>query len=473
MARYLCNICNAYEYDSEKGIPGVAEPYTLLQDLPDTWYCPLCFSTKAHFTPIDGEEEKNEKEGDASASASATPGEEWMDDIIAMANGSGSLVASMGTRLPGPRWDDILFIGSSLSRLPTDTNAPVLLETVIGAERPEVTKPLVLSMPVFVTHMSFGALSSQAKQALAYGAKEMGTAIGSGEGGVLPEELAAAGGYIYEYVPNRYSAVDEVFSAVSAIEIKISQASKPGLGGQLPGEKVTEEIAAVRGREPGIDIHSPPTFPELREKGSVEGLSEIITELRKRAPGKPIGVKIAAGDIEGDLAIIEACGADFVTIDGRPGGTGASPKTVRDNAGIPTIYAISRARRWLDEHGSTMSLIATGGFRKNADIAKALAMGADAIALGTTALVAIGCKQHRICSSNKCPKGIATQDPTLISRFDLEAGAIGLAHYFKAIAQDLDLITRMHGKHSVAELGYDDLVTIDADIANFTHIPHA
>ena len=467
MALYLCNICKAYEYDSEKGIPEIAEPHTLPQDLPDTWLCPLCFSSKAHFLLIAGEEENQEK-----ASASQVPVEEWMEDIIAMANGSGSLVVSMGTKLPVPRWDDILFIGSSLARLPTPTDAPVSLETIIGAGRPEVTKPLVLSMPVFITHMSFGALSSQAKQALAHGAREAGTAIGSGEGGVLPAELAAAGAYIYEYVPNRYSATDEVFFAASAIEIKIGQAAKPGLGGQLPESKVTAEIAAVRHRTAGVEIYSPPTFPEFWEKGSRAGLSDIILELRRRNPGKPIGVKISAGDIEGDLEIIEAAGADFVTIDGRPGGTGASPKTVRDHAAIPTIYAISRARCWLDEHASTMSLIATGGFRKNADIAKALAMGADAVAIGTAALVAIGCMQHRICASNRCPQGIATQDPALFSRFDLSAGAIGLAHYLHAIAEDLDLIVRMHGKQSSAELGYDDLVTTNADIAAFTPIRH-
>ena len=469
MARYLCNICKAYEYDSEKGIPDVVEPHTPLQNLPDSWHCPLCFSTKAHFVLIDGSEEEQDKD----AASSLIVEQEWVEDIIAMASGTGSLIASMGTILPGPRWDDILFIGSSLSRLPTPTDTPVSLQTVIGAGRSEVKKPLILSMPVFVTHMSFGALSSPAKCALAHGAREAGTAIGSGEGGVLPEEMAAvARGYIYEYVPNRYSAQDEVFFAAAAVEIKIGQAAKPGLGGQLPGKKVTKEVAVVRGREPGVDIHSPPTFPEFWEKGTTAGLFELVAEMRKRAPGKPIGVKIAAGDIEGDLEIIEASKADFVTIDGRPGGTGASPKTVRDHAGVPTIYAISRARRWLDEHGSTMSLIATGGFRKNADIAKALAMGADAVALGTAALVAIGCRQHRICASNRCPIGIATQDPTLASKFDLEGGAIGLAQYFKAIAEDLDHVVRMHGKHSSTELGYDDLVTMNADIATFTKIPH-
>ena len=468
MVRYLCNICKAYEYDSEKGIPNVAEQHTLLQDLPDSWYCPFCFSTKAHFVLINDDGDKQDKD----AVSSLIAHEEWMEDIIAMASGTGSLIASMGTSLSGPRWDDILFIGSSLSRLPTSADTPVSLQTVIGGGRPEVKNPLILSMPVFVTHMSFGSLSSPAKCALAHGAREVGTAIGSGEGGVLPEEVAAAGEYIYEYVPNRYSAQNEVFFAASAVEIKIGQSAKPGLGGQLPGKKVTKEIAVVRGREPGVDIHSPPTFPELWEKGSIAGLSELVAEVRRHALGKPIGVKITAGDIEGDLAIIEASGADFVTIDGRPGGTGASPKTVRDHAGVPTIYAINRARRWLDEHESMMSLIATGGFRKNADIAKALAMGADAVALGTAALVAIGCRQHRICASNKCPIGIATQDPTLTSRFDLENGAIGLAQYLKAIAEDLDLIVRMHGKRSASELGYDDLVTMNADIATFTDIPH-
>ena len=134
MVRYLCNICKAYEYDSEKGIPDVVEPHTPLQDLPDSWYCPLCFTTKAHFVPIDGDEEKEDKD----AASSLIVDNEWMEDIIAMASGAGSLIASMGTNLPVPRWDDILFIGSSLSRLPTPTDTPVSLQTVIGAGRTEV-----------------------------------------------------------------------------------------------------------------------------------------------------------------------------------------------------------------------------------------------------------------------------------------------------------------------------------------------
>ena len=275
-------------------------------------------------------------------------------------------------------------------------------------------------MPLYISHMSFGALSREAKVALAKGATAAGTAACSGEGGILPEEQAAAATYLYEYPPNGYSATDENLRGAAAIEIKIGQGTKPGMGGHLPGEKVTAEIAALRGKPVGEDVHSPSRFPGIETPGDLRAL---VSRLRDRSQGRPIGVKIAAGHLEEDLAFIAQSGADFITIDGRGGATGASPRFLRDSTSLPTIYALHRARRFLDSHRLEMELVITGGLRTGPDFAKALAMGADAVAIASSALMALGCRQYRICGSGRCPMGIATQDPVLRKRLDGEEGA--------------------------------------------------
>ena len=200
----------------------------------------------------------------------------------------------------------------------------------------------------------------------------------SGEGGILPEEQAAAYKYIFEYVPNRYSVTPENLKAADAIEIKIGQGTKPGMGGHLPGEKVTPEIAAVRGKPVGQDVISPSRFPDIQTK---EELKELVAQLRMASEGRPIGVKMAAGHIERDLAVCAFAEVDFITIDGRGGATGASPKLVRDATSLPAIYALHRARKYLDAVGCQADLVITGGLRVSSDFAKALAMGADAVAI--------------------------------------------------------------------------------------------
>jgi glutamate synthase domain-containing protein 2 len=296
--------------------------------------------------------------------------ETLMADIHRMAETGESILEPMRTEPPGFTWDDLLIVGAQLARIPLDADVPVRTETVIG---PAAAKPLVLDTPILVSHMSFGALSREVKLALAKGSAAVGAGMCSGEGGILPESIEAAHRYVFEIVPRGYSLTEENLRRADALEIKIGQSAKPGLGGHLPGEKVTDEVAAVRGVEPGKSVTSPAAFPDIR---SAEDLAAKIAWLRETSGGRPVGVKLAAGDIEADLAVALEGNPDFVTIDGRPGATGAAPKVVKAATSVPTLFALHRARRFLDEQGATgVSLIVTGGLRVSSDFAKALALG--------------------------------------------------------------------------------------------------
>lgn len=374
---------------------------------------------------------------------------------------------SMGTRMPMPNWDDILLLGAQLNPAPLADDAPVSTMTVIGKY---AKKPMILENPVYVSHMSFGALSKEIKVALAKGSAMAKTAMCSGEGGILPEEREASYKYIFEYIPNKYSVTDENLRNADAIEIKIGQGTKPGMGGHLPGEKVTEEIAALRGKKPGEDIQSPSKFAELNTK---EDLKEMVTMLRNRSDGRPIGIKIAAGRIERDLEFCVFAEPDFITIDGRGGATGSSPLFLREATAVPTIYALYRARKYLDSVKSDISLVITGGLRISADVAKALAMGADAVAVASAALIAAACQQYRICGSGNCPVGIATQNPALRERLKVEQSAQRVANYLNVTLAELKSFARITGHSSVHDLSVDDLVTINREISEFTNIRHA
>ncbi len=499
MAKYKCSVCG-YIYDEEK--EGV--PFSELKE------CPVCHVPASKFvkieeTPADeaaaGPDQASEPAGsaakaDSSAEADQTengadstaetsaetppvnlaydpatartdPGCRGMDEIHDMAVSGTSIHAAMSTTKPLPSWDDILILGAQLATQPLDDGAPVDTTTVIG---PKAKRPMVLENPVYVSHMSFGALSKEAKAALSKGAAMAHTAMCSGEGGILPEERENAYRYIFEYVPNLYSVTDENLKNSDAIEIKIGQGTKPGMGGHLPGNKVTPEIAAVRGKPEGEDIQSPSRFPDLTTK---EALKEKVSELRTRSGGRPIGIKIAAGHIEEDLAVCVFAEPDFITIDGRGGATGSSPLVLRDAASIPTIYALSRARKYLDKvHAKGISLVITGGLRVSSDFAKALAMGADAIAVASGALIAAGCQQYKICGSGNCPVGIATQDPELRKRFDQEAAALRVANYLNVSREELQMFARVTGHRSVHGLSLNDLGTTSRDIAEYTAISH-
>ncbi|HSL19399.1 MAG TPA: glutamate synthase-related protein [Methylomirabilota bacterium] len=474
--RYVCSVCG-YVYDEDvEGVP--------LGELPEGWVCPVCTADASFFEPEgDGKAGGDEPSAGTGTDADADAGSlrtylaQWRREsspveadlavIQEMAITGESVLDPMRTTKPVPSWDGILICGAQLATLPLNDDEPVSTRTVIG---PRAKAPLVLETPVTVSHMSFGALSREAKIALAKGSAAVGTAMCSGEGGILPDSLAAAHRYIFEYIPNRYSVTHDNLRAVDAVEIKIGQSAKPGLGGHLPGSKVTDEIAAVRGFPAGQDIVSPARFPDIRD---ADELRAKVDWLREATGGKPIGVKLAAGRIEADLAVALAAGPDFVTVDGRPGATGAAPKAVKDAAAIPTIYALARARRFLDERGADgVSLIVTGGFRTSSDIAKALAMGADAVALASAALMAAGCQHYRICHTGRCPVGIATQDPELRDRLDIELSAQRVANFLGALTRELADFARLTGHDDVHRLSPHDLRTTSPEIARYTAVAH-
>jgi glutamate synthase domain-containing protein 2 len=242
------------------------------------------------------------------------------------------------------------------------------------------------------------------------------------------------------------------------------------MGGHLPGAKVTAEISAIRGFPEGRDIHSPAHFPDIR---TPDELRAKVAWLREASGGRPIGVKIAAGHVEADLEVALYAEPDFVTVDGRPGGTGASPKLVKLATSVPTVFALHRARRFLDRRGARhVSLVITGGLRVSSDIAKALALGADAVALGTAAMVACGCQQYRVCNTGRCPVGIATQDPELRARFDVEASAARLANFLRVTTDELKDFARLTGRSSVHALAVEDLCTTSSEISSHTTVEH-
>lgn len=391
----------------------------------------------------------------------------YMEEIHQIAVSGKPIIEAMGTQLPMPGWDDILVLGAQLNPMPLDEHAVVETTTVIGKN---AKKPLVLTNPVYISHMSFGALSKEIKVALATGSAMAGSAMCSGEGGILPEEMAAADRYIFEYVPNMYSVTKENLRNADAIEIKIGQGTKPGMGGHLPGNKVTQEIAAVRNKPLGEDVISPSRFPGIQTK---EDLKELVTRLRVESDGRPIGIKIAAGRIERDLEYCVFAEPDFVTLDGRGGATGASPRLIRDATSVPTVYALYRARKYLDAVHSDLSLVITGGLRVSSDFAKAIAMGADAVAVASSALMAAACQQYRICGSGNCPVGIATQDPKLRERLKIEASAKRVANFLNCSLEELKTFARITGHENLHDMNVDDLCTVSREIAEYTNIRHA
>ena len=466
-AAWQCGLCS-YIYDEEKeGTPWA--------DLPDDWTCPVCGSGKECFaavtpaaaSPAPATENEGSREYLAEWRRPLDEFESDMADIHTIAETGQSVIEPMRSRIPTFSWQEILIKGAQLFKLPLNRSQPVSTRTVIG---PSAATPLEIETPIFVTHMSFGALSREAKLALATGSARMRTAMCSGEGGILPECLDAAHKYIFEYVPNKYSVTDEYLSRVDAVEIKIGQSAKPGMGGHLPAHKVTKEIAAIRGFREGMDIISPSHFPEIR---TPDDLKNTVDHLRDKTSGKPIGIKLAAGHMEKDIEIALYAGADFITIDGRAGGTGAAPKVVKNAASIPTIFALAQARKILDnKKAENVSLIITGGLRISSDIAKALALGADAVAVGTAAMMALGCQQYRICNTGKCPVGIATQDPALRARLNVDTSAKRVENYFHVCTEELRDFARLAGNAALSGLSVEDLCTTNSEISGYTDIEH-
>jgi methylamine---glutamate N-methyltransferase subunit C len=394
--------------------------------------------------------------------------EHEMHDIHAYAKGTREFVEPMGSeRRSYPSFDELYFLPGQLAHLPLLDDEQVDTRVIIGEKR---EKPLTLRAPIFVSHMSFGALSKEAKMALAKGTALFGTIMCSGEGGMLNESRELADQYVFEMASGYFGWTEDNIGQANGIEIKMGQSAKAGLGGLLPGEKVKGDIATARGLNEGQEARSPSRFPDIN---SVDDMKARIQWIRSINPAIPIGIKFAACRIEADLAAACELDVDWITLDGRAGGTGAAGKHVKDNICIPTLYAIPRARKWLDEQGvDDVKLIVTGGFRTAPDVAKAIALGADAVALATAAMMAIGCQQYRACSSNNCPVGIATQKMELRQRFDHMVSAKRLNSFFEAWTEQMTDFARMCGKRNLHDLSYADLATTNDDIARYTPIQH-
>lgn len=470
MAKYKCVACG-YIYDEEKeGIKW--------EDLPSDWVCPLCKSPKSYFIKLEEEKEKTESTQnnnqinsiDLSYEKQLVNSNSNVDSCMKLIHEISvtgkSVIEPMSTKKPVVSWDDILFLGNQLNPMPLSENAEVTTTTIIGKT---AKKPMIIENPVYISHMSFGALSKEAKIALAKGACMAKTAMCSGEGGILPEEKKESYKYIFEYVPNQYSVTDENLKSADAIEIKIGQGTKPGMGGHLPAEKVTEEISRIRNKPLGKDIISPSCFPELKQK---EDLKQLVATLRQKSEGRPIGIKLAAGNIEEDLDWVSYALPDFITIDGRGGATGASPKIIKDSTSVPTIYALYRAKKYLTEHNLSIDLVITGGLRISSDFAKALAMGADAVAISSAALMAIACQQYRICHNGYCPMGVATQDEELRKRLHIEESSKRLANFLNVSLEEMKTFARITGNEDIHKLNVKNLATTNSEISNYTNIRH-
>lgn len=362
-------------------------------------------------------------------------------------------VEAMGVkRTDLPKWDDIQIATAQLHRFPLLDDEAVGTDVLIG---PKAKKPLRLKIPLFVSDMSFGSLSENAKVSLARGAELAGTGICSGEGGMLEEEHAENSRYFYELASARFGFSWEKLNNVQAFHFKGGQGAKTGTGGHLPGAKVQGKIAEVRGLTPGQPAVSPSRFPDWN---TIEQIRDFAVEVREKTGGIPIGYKLSAQHIERDIDAALEVGVDYIILDGRGGGTGAAPLIFRDNISIPTIPALVAARKHLDKIGRTdITLVITGGLRTPADFVKALALGADAVAVSNSALQAIGCVAMRACHTNNCPVGIATQRPGLTSRLVVEKSAAQLHNFFDASVHLMQVLARACGHNHLSKFTRDDI----------------
>ena len=429
--KYKCLMCGEIYDEVKEG--------KKFSDLPDDWVCPICGAPKSLFKPI---EEPASTQSATSDSLDSSASEAEMSYIQQIATSGETVIEPAGAQTNLSPWSDILVLAAQLSRQPLTSSQPVNSEVVIG---PNAKKPLTLESPLIVSHMSYGALTGETKVNIAKGAKQAHSAVGSGEGGLYEPEFEANQQVIFEYVPNKYSANDANLQKVAAIEIKIGQSAKPGLGGHLPGSKVTPEIAKMRGFPVGEDIISPPAFPDLK---TPDDLKSLVDQLRDRSGGRPIGVKIAANDIEADLEWIKFAQPDFITIDGRGGGTGAAPKLWKETAGVPTLYALIRARRYLDDNKMPQQLIVTGGLRTSDEIVKCLALGADAVALATGVLTALAAPSDTLTADQK------------------------VANYLNVTLSELKTYARACGVAALCDFNLSHLATADYNLATHTPIRH-
>ncbi len=413
-----------------------------------------------------------------------------IEDIQAKAELGRYRIRGFGTLRPRTwaTFDDLTFIPAGLTRIPLEGyREQCSTRTVLGARH--TAKPIELDIPVMITGMSFGALSYNAKVALARGARMAGSSTTTGDGGMLPAERENSRVLIYEVLPSRYGINIHHLRQADAIELTIGQGAKPGTGGLLLGSKVSNEIARMRDLPPGVDQRSPCRHPDFL---GPDDMRIKIEELREATDWQvPIFVKLGASRVYDDVKLAAKCGADVIVIDGMEGGTGASPDLLQEHTGIPTLAAVCEARAALEEMRlfGEVNLIIAGGIRHGSDAAKALALGADAVYVGTAALIALNCNKplyvedyHALgaapyachhCHTGRCPVGITTQDPELMKRLEIEPATERVANWLHATASEIQILARACGKHDVHDLEPEDLRALTLEASLITGLPLA
>ena len=369
-----------------------------------------------------------------------------------------------------PTFDDLSILPAQVSRPPIDSyREPCNTKVTLGARFAE--NPIEIGTPIMIGAMSFGAVSKETKLAFARGATLANTIANTGEGGMLPEERKYADKLIAQYASGRFGVSAEYLNNADAVEIKIGQGAKSGMGGHLLAHKVTAEVAKIRNIPEGVDALSPARHMDIV---GPEDLAMKISQLRDITDWKvPIIVKFTAGRVKEDVKIAAKAGADIIVIDGMQGGTGAAPDVIVEHSGIPTIEAIVKADEALKEVNlrSEVNLVAAGGIRSGADVAKAIALGADATYIATSALIAIGCNVCQACSNGRCPKGIATQERTLRRRLDPVRSGQNLANYINAMTKEAEMLTQQAGNTDLQKLEKQDLVALSMEASQITGVP--
>lgn len=393
-----------------------------------------------------------------------------------------------GAKRRVPCFDDLVFLGASMSRYPLEGYREKCATNVVLGDR-FAKKPIELDIPVTIAGMSFGSLSAQAKEALGRGATAMGTSTTTGDGGMTPEERQHSQCLVYQLLPSRYGMNPDDLRRADAIEVVVGQGAKPGGGGMLLGQKISERVAGMRTLPEGIDQRSACRHPDWT---GPDDLAIKITEIREITSWeKPIYVKIGAARPYYDTALSVKAGADVVVVDGMQGGTAATQDVFIEHVGIPTLPAVReavRALKELDMHRK-VQLIVSGGIRSGADVAKALAMGADAVSIGTAALVAIGDndpiweEEYQALGTTagayddwhegRDPAGITTQDPELAKRLDPVKAGRRLANYLGVMALELQTLARANGKSHVHNLEPEDLAALTVEAAAMAGVPLA
>lgn len=376
-------------------------------------------------------------------------------------------VRGTGATRPVTSFDDLVVLCAQVSRPPIDHyREPCRTDVELGGRFAE--KPLKLDIPILMGAISFGAVSKETKIALAKGASEVGTAVNTGEGGLLPEERKFAKKLIVQYASGRFGVSADYLQNADAIELKIGQGAKSGQGGLLLAEKVTDEITKVRGVPEGVDLVSPARHMDIV---GPEDLKMKIRQLREITDWQvPIIVKYSPGRIHEDVKIAAKAGADIIAIDGMQAGTGASPEVVLEHAGLPTLASVVLANGALEQIGmrEDVDLIVSGGITCGADVAKALALGADAVAVSTAPLIALGCTLCKLCNTGKCPVGIATQAKNLREKLQVEEGAKKVANLLRVFTEEASMLAMLAGKTSLSNMERDDLRALTADASRIT-----